>query len=53
VTLPRLWLLREVRVVVSAALRVDACPLPPPELPAPFFPRVPVALLELPFTLLR
>jgi hypothetical protein len=45
-TLPRLWLLREVRVVVRGAFRVEARPLPPPELPLPFLPRVPVALGE-------
>ena len=42
-TLPRLWLLRDVRVVAFGVVRVEALPPPPPELPLPFFPRVPVA----------
>jgi hypothetical protein len=33
------------RVGCFATLRVEAFPLPPPELPLPFLPRVPVALL--------
>src|SRR3954451_3815957 len=52
-TLPRLWLLRDVRVVVFGVLRVEAFPPPPPELPVPFLPRVPVAFGEPVFLLLR
>jgi hypothetical protein len=40
-------------VVFFGTVFVDALPLPPPELPAPFLPRVPVALLEPPLVLLR
>jgi hypothetical protein len=45
--------LRDVRVVVLGVLRVEAFPPPPPELPVPFWPRVPVAFGEPVFLLLR
>ena len=52
-TVPRPTLFGATRVVLFGTSRVERSPAPPPELPAPFFPRVPVALFEPPCVVVR